>query len=345
MAVTRADVAQRAGVSPAVVSYVMNPGSRPVSADARQRVEEAIQELGYRPNAVARALRRSSTMSLGLMVHDIANPAVSSLIREIEDIAFELGYVLFVGTIGRDRRREELYVRNYVDRQVDALIVVGAHHSDALHEVASRGVPVIVIDRIEPGRGLSSVICESRQSAAGAVRHLIEVHGHTRIACVCGPDGTDGSAEDRVDGWRDALDEAGLSQDGLLVRADAFTRAAGHLAGLEVLRRTEAPAIYVTTDVQAVGVVAAIREQGLLVPKDRALVCFDGSEVSERAFPGLTAVNADVPLIAQTAMRRLIAKLDKSATGETHDLTPTELNIRGSCGCGGPETSAELDGG
>lgn len=340
MAVTRADVAKRAGVSPAVVSYVLNPGSRPVSAEARQRIEDAIRELGYRPNAVAQALRRSSTRSLGLMVPDLANPVVAVLCREIEDIAYEAGYVLFVGTVGHDERREERYVRNYVDRQVDALIAVGSHRSDVLQEMARRGVPVLVLDYVTAGEGLSSVVPETRTSSATAVRHLIEAHGHRRIACIGGPAGTTGMAEDRVNGWRDAMDAAGLATDGLLVRAPGFTRSGGHVAGMRMLETTDATAAFVISDVQAVGAIGAAREHGLLVPKDFAFVGFDGSETAERAFPGLTAIDTSIVAVAKQTMRRLMAKLDKSDVGETHDVVPTHLVIRRSCGCDGP-TSVE----
>lgn len=136
MTVTRADVAKLAGVSPALVSYVLNPGSRPVSADARSRIEAAIRELDYRPNAIAQALRRSSTMSIGMMVPDLANPSIAALVREIEDIAYDLGYIMFVGIVGHDPEREERYVRKYVDRKVDALVVIGAHRTDVLSQTS-----------------------------------------------------------------------------------------------------------------------------------------------------------------------------------------------------------------
>ena len=334
MAVTRADVAKLAGVSPAVVSYVMNPGSRPVSPDARRSIEAAIQELNYRPNAIAQALRRSSTMSIGLMVPDLANPLIAAVTREIEDVAYDLGYVMFVGTVGHDPKREERYVRNYVDRKVDALVVVGAHRSDVLQEMSDQGVPVLVLDRIEPGMGLSSVHPETRVSARLAVEHLIEVHGHTRIACVGGPETVGGSAQDRVLGWRDALEAASLpSGDELLFRASAFTRSAGYSAALTMLDESEVTAVFVSSDVQAVGVIGAIRERALLVPGDIAITSFDGSELAARAFPGLTSVDVRVDLLAQKTVERLMAKLDKSDLSETHDVIPTELVVRRSCGC------------
>lgn len=335
MAVTRADVARRAGVSPAVVSYVLNPGSRPVSADARRRIEEAIRELGYRPNAIARALRRSATMSIGLLVPDLANPTIAAIAREMEDIAYDHGYVFFIGTVGYDVAREERYIRTYVDRQVDALIVIGTHATPALREVAAEGVPVIVLDRIEPGHGISSVHTEGRDGARLAVQHLVEEHGHERVACVAGPSSTSGVGEDRVDGWRDALAAAGSGQEGddLLYRGDAFSRQSGYLVGKRLIADGRAQAVFVASDVQAVGVIGAIREAGRRVPDDVAVVSFDNSEVAERAFPTLTSVDSNTHGLAERTLARLVARLDGGDGAETHDVVDTALIIRRSCGC------------
>jgi LacI family transcriptional regulator len=318
-----------------VVSYVLNPGSRPVSSAARSRIEQAIRELGYRPNAIAQALRRSSTMSIGLMVPDLLNPAVASIAREIEDIAYDLGYVLFLGTVGHDLEREKRYLRTYVDRQVDALILLGAHAPDLLVEIARQGIPVLVLDAVPHGLGLSSVVAEGRESAAEAVRHLIEVHGHTRIACVSGPFQSPGVGRDRVDGWRSALQSAGLpAGDSLLYETDGYTRSSGHVAALALLE-AEPTAFFVTSDVQAVGVIGTIRDRQLFVPGDIAVVSCDGTELAARAFPGLTTVDPDIPGIARVAMQRLMGKLDKSDPSETHDVLPATLLIRRSCGCSG----------
>lgn len=343
-----------AGVSPAVVSYVLNPGSRPVSQAARARVEAAVSTLGYRPNAIAQALRRSSTMSIGLMVPDLANPAIAAIAHSIEDIAYDLGYVLFVGTVGSDAAREERYLRTYVDRQVDALILVGSHRPELVTEFAHNGLPIIVLDRVPDGLGVSSVVPEAFESAAAIVRHLIVDHGHQRIACVTGPREGTGTAAERVAGWRHALDESGLaSDDSLLYYSDAVTRVSGHVAAGALLDSAAPTAFFTSSDVQAVGVIGAIRERDLLVPHDLAVVSYDGSELADRAFPGLTSVGADPLAVARLVMDRLMAKLSAQSRGsksdhrtaaaktsETHDVVPTTIVFRRSCGCLAPDVDA-----
>ena len=333
VAVTRADVARRAGVSPAVVSYVLNPGTRPVSAGARARIEEAILELGYRPNAIAQALRRSSTMSIGMMVPDLNNSSVASIVRTVEDIAYEHGYVVVVGTVGQDLAREKRYLRTFSDRQVDALIMIGAH-AEHLTELAAHRIPVIVIDSIPHGLGISSVTSESVESSAAAIDHLVAEHGHARIACVTGVSTGAVHLEDREIGWRNALVAAGLPPDDFLLRRTPdFSRDSGYAAALDLIDTVRPTAIFATTDTLAAGILAAIIDRGLSVPRDVAIVSWDGTDIAKNSMPALTSVDPDLDALAATLMKRVMAILNKTNKLETHDVMPGTLVIRESCGC------------
>lgn len=326
-------MARRAGVSPAVVSYVLNPGTRPVSASARARIEEAILELGYRPNAIAQSLRRSSTMSIGMMVPSLNNFSVASIVRSVEDIAFEHGYVVFVGTVGQNLDREKRYLRSFSDRQVDALIMIGAH-AEHLPELAAHRIPVTVIDAIPHGLGISSVTSESVESSAAIVRHLISVHGHTRIACVTGPSAGAVHLGDRETGWRNALVAAGLpSEDSLVRRTPDFSRASGYTAASELIDSEHPTAIFATTDTLAAGVLAAVNDRGFSVPHDVAIVSWDGTDIAKSSTPALTSVDPDLGALAAILMDRVMARLDKTTGVETHDVMPGTLVIRESCGC------------
>lgn len=339
MAVTRADVAKRAGVSPAVVSYVLNPGSRPVSVAARARIEAAIAELGYRPNAIAQALRRSSTMSIGLMVPNLTHVAVADIAGALEDIAFDLGYVLFIGSVGDDRERGERYLRTYVDRQVDAIIVVGNLAPELVAQIAAIQMPVVILDRGVQGDGISSVTVESYESSREIVSHLIEAHGHERIGCVTSRSGSSASVRLRVDGWRDALGAAGLPNgDDLLFTAPECTRASGAEGADHLLDSVAPTAFFTTSDMQAVGLIGAVRHRGLLVPKDIAVVSFENSDLAARAFPGLSSVDARIDEVTRLAMERLIERLRDGSLSETHDQVPTKIVYRASCGCDVPLT-------
>ena len=136
---------------------------------------------------MAQSLKRSSTMTLGLVIPNLQFPLLADLGFALENLAYELGYVLFVFTTASNPEREKLYHRSLLERQVDALIVVSTHTPSLLADAVARGTPVVVLDSTPVGNGIDSVIPDVRQSTAEAVQHLIEVHGHRRIACVAGP--------------------------------------------------------------------------------------------------------------------------------------------------------------
>ncbi|WP_405062581.1 LacI family transcriptional regulator [Kribbella sp. NBC_01505] len=324
--VTRNDVARYAGVSTAVVSYVVNDGPRAVSPQARERVLEAIRVLGYRPNATARALRTGSTQTFGLITPDGGNPLFAELAKAIDRAAAERGYVVLQTSADGDPETERTKVAQLLARQVSGLVLVTPAEAP---DLAGADVPVVVVNRVLPG--VSSVSPRYREGARAAVEHLAW-HGHTRIALVIGEPGprsevARGAGSERERGWREGLRAAGLA-DGPLIRV-RFSRDGGYaagrwLAGLEV-RPT---AVFVSSDLQAVGVLRAVREAGLLVPEDVAVVAFDGTAEAEWCWPPLTVVRQPLERMATEVVRQLV----EGPAGRT-TAYPTELVIRKSCGC------------
>jgi len=332
MAVTRAEVARRAGVSPAVVSYVLNPGTRPVATGTRQRVEDAVRDLGYRPNPVARALQGQRTRSIGLLVPDDGNPFFDELTREIEDIAFSEDYVLLVGNAMGQQSREANYLRTFTDRRVDGLIVISVQSHPQLDVPSAASIPIVVMDRVATRPGVSTVVADHSSGAALATTHLIG-HGHTRVGCVAGPRSIL-SADQRRDGWTRAMRDAGLRNGPALVSEQPFTLGGGFDAASILLRRTNRPtALFVSTDVQALGALSACHKMGLRVPADVAIVCFDGTKSARFSVPPLTAVEQPLQVIAERAMRRLMNYIADPASPESHDVIGVSLTTRESCGC------------
>jgi LacI family transcriptional regulator len=335
--VTRKDVADRAGTSPAVVSYVLNGGPRTVSTDARRRVLTAVEELGYRPNAVARSLRLNRTMALGLIVPDNSNPFFAELARAMEDAAFGRGYTLLLGNAMDDDERETTYVRAFLDRQVDGLLVIPSHGAASwLGELERARVPCLVIDRALPWANVSCVVVDNEAGAFEATEHLV-AHGHRSIACIAGPDDQP-SAAARVRGWRRALQTHGLRAAQLC--RGAFGRRAGYLAAQELSRRDPRPdAVFVGNDEQAVGVLAAAAAMGVAVPEDLAVVSFDGIPTAAYTVPSLTTVGQPFDELGTTVMTRMVQRIQDPAAPRTDDVLPVALCRRRSCGCpaGEPE--------
>ncbi|MEU4606605.1 LacI family DNA-binding transcriptional regulator [Kribbella sp. NPDC023972] len=319
--VTRNDVAEYAGVSTAVVSYVVNEGPRPVSPETRERVLEAIRVLGYRPNATARALRLGTTRTFGLITPDGGNPLFAELAKAIDKAASARGHVVLQTSADGDPETEQAKIAELLVRRVSGLLLVAPTDDLDLGEV---DVPVVAINRVLPAA--SSVRPQYREGARLGVEHLIG-HGHHTVGLVIGRS-RDGRPAERELGWRDALRRAGL-EDGPIART-TFSRPGGHEAGLELLAATNRPsAIFASSDLQAVGVLRAIHEAGLTVPDDIAVLAFDGTAETEYSWPPLSVVRQPLEQMAREAVSRLIDGQDAIEA-----LTyPTELILRRSCGC------------
>ena len=326
--VTRADVARYAGVSTAVVSYVVNGGPRPVAVATAARVSEAIRVLGYRPNASARALRTGSTQMLGLVVPEIGNPLFAELAVAVERAAARRGHAVLLVDSGSDPRRERTLMRSLTARQVDGIIVSTAQRSSLADDLASLGAPVVLLNSFDAFEGIETVGVDAREGARVGVAHLVE-HGHARIALIVGgPEG-----EVREHGWLDATRAAGLP-DGPLAR-EPFTRAGGYRGAMRLFGGADRPtALFASSDMQAVGALRALGELGLRVPEDVAVVSFDGTDEAEYATPRLTVVRQPVDEMAEEAVARIVAP-DPERAPHHASFTPT-LVVGRSCGCAAP---------
>lgn len=326
-AVTRQDVAELAGVSSAVVSYVVNSGPRNVAPATRDRVLSAIQQLQYRPNATARALKRGVSEIIGLVISDNTNPYFAEFARAIERVAAARGLaVIFINSAESHDHETEL-VGKMLSRQVDGLLWASNDDSPDVAAVQASGTSLVLLDRARHMDGVASLGVNFREASRVAVDHLIG-HGHDTVALICG-DATGASTTDRQAGWADALDAAGLAKGPVVY--EQFTREGGYAAGKVLLQMDARPtAVYVTSDLQAVGLLRALHEHGVLVPDDIAVVTFDGSVESEFTWPPLTAMHQPVEDMARTAIDALTSP---SNAGGGHTAFVADLVIRESCGC------------
>lgn len=331
--VTRNDVARRAKTSTAVVSYVVNGGPRSVSPQTQDRVNAAINELGYRPNGLARALRGNRTLVLGLLVPDATNPFFAQFSKAVEDVAFSQGFTLLFGNASDDPEREAFYLRSFGEQQIDGLLLMsvggGTKSLGELNRLHSR---LVVVDRLLPNLEATTLIVDNEGGGFLGTNHLIE-HGHRVIGCVSGPSDLTPSA-DRHRGWARALTEAGLEPlPTLNVRSDLHQQG-GYEATRALLRQENRPtAIFVSTDIQALGSLRAVVDEGLSVPEDVAIVSFDGILDSSYTVPGLTTVAQPIEELGRAAMAKLIELVRNPDAGTTSEVLPVKLIVRGSCGC------------
>jgi Transcriptional regulators len=328
--VTRADVARRAGTSTAVVSYVINDGPRPVAASTRERVLKAIAELGYRPNRVAQALRGQRSRVIGLIVPDISNPFYAELARVIENRADLLGYTLVLGNSEQDAQRELRYVRTFLDRQADGLILISGSSSDELTTLFSEiPVPFILLDRrINYAPNAFLLATDGVAGAAMATNHLIGL-GHRSIAAMCGPTRM---PSERAKGYLQAMKQAGLAP--VLYHSADFDRQSTYDLACQILRTAARPsAIFATFDLAGISILRAAADCGVSVPREVAVIAYDDVQESRFTIPRLSTVAQPTSELGQLAAEHLIGLIENKVdrTFGMKLITP-HLIVRESCG-------------
>jgi LacI family transcriptional regulator len=325
------EVAQRAGVSTTTVSHVIN-NTRFVSSDVRARVEDAIRETNYQPNALARSLRRGKSHTIGLILPDSGNPFFAEIGRAVEGEAFARGYSVIFCNTESNPDREDFYLELLASKRVDGIILVsGGLPTQSFIQVDTQKTPVVAVDRDSSDLAIDTVLTDNLGGGMLATRHLIEL-GHKRIACLMGPSSISPSAQ-RLNGYRQALQEAGLPFDECLVRQGDYLAGSGWTIGRELLTVADRPsAIFACNDMMAIGVLRAAAELGFDVPRDLALVGFDDIELAAYTHPPLTTVAQDKQKIGEIAVSLLVEKIgDQEMNGRREFLQP-RLVIRKSCG-------------
>ncbi len=328
------DVARRAGVSPVTVSRVIN-SAKNVSPATREKVQQAIEELGYVPNVAARSLRSKRTRALALVVPDITNPFWTTVARGVEDAAQGYGYSVLLCNTDESPTKQLRYLDVVASQRVDGVIIAPCD-SDVrnLASLRDRVIPAVVIDRRIEGWDVDAVYGDSISGARALVGHLIEL-GHRRIAMISGPQKAS-TAEDRVTGYEMALREAGLPLDPRLVKRGEFRAVSGEHLAYQVLDEGLKPtAIFAANNAIAIGVIDALEKRGLAIPQDVALVCFDDFHNASRFFPFLTVVVQPAYEMGTNAAQLLFSRLEtRAALAPRHVVLPTRLIIRYSCGSG-----------
>ncbi len=323
------DVAKRAGVSIATVSRVLN-GTAYVNDDVAARVHEAIRELGYRPNNAARTLRVQRSRIIGLLISDIRNPFHTSLVRSVEDIAQKNGYSVILCNSDEDPEKEHQYVEVLCAEQVAGAIAMPTHeHTRSLHLFHQRHIPVVAVDRRVVDGKTDAVLLNNIRGAHEAVTHLIS-NGYRRIGLITGPTETT-TGRERRDGYRKALEDAGISPDPVLEKYGTFKEESGAQLTLELLALQEPiDALFVTNNLMTLGALEMLQRH-IRIPEDVAVVGFDEMPWATLSVISLTTVSQPTYDLGSTAALRLIERIQNPTrlTRQEFILAPT-LHIRAS---------------
>jgi DNA-binding LacI/PurR family transcriptional regulator len=329
---TSADVAARAGVSRTTVSFVLNYRTDVQIPDGtRQRVFRAASELGYHPHTPARQLAAGRSNVLGLVLRQSAeqvagDATLAETLRGLASAARAAGSRVMVEPLAP----EGTYDRLLRSHQADGLIVSGPRTDDpSLGHLAGDGFPV-VLQGCMPGFDIPSIDIDNVAAAAAAVDHLLSL-GHRRIALITNAPLSYTAADERLRGYRQAIEAAGIDHDEALVEEGAFDAASGERAANALLGRTAFTALFVASDVLALGAINALREANRRVPNDVSVVGFDDIALAAYFDPPLTTVRLPAFELGQAAGRALLDRIADRAVAQ-RTLLPTELVVRGSTG-------------
>lgn len=330
------DVAKRAGVSRTTVSFVLNdvPGVK-ISAETRQRVLQAARELDYYPTAAARSLASGKTHRIGLVLgvgqeRLAADAFLPTFLQGVTASVHQRGYLLVL-QLAEDVPSHEAYARLIREQQVDGLILSGPRLDDPLlPQLQEERFPLILHGRLS-GFDIPQVDVDNHAGGFQATSHLISL-GHRRIAFISNAPLSYSGAQERFRGYNDALVDHNLPLDGSLVRTAAFLPETGREAMEELLNLPERPtAVFVASDVVALGAMGAIRAAGLRIPDDIAVVGFDDIFLAAHSTPPLTTVRVPAYGLGWTSADVLISLIEDEDEVSSI-LLETELVIRESCG-------------
>ncbi|WP_083935326.1 catabolite control protein A [Paenibacillus ginsengihumi] len=322
--VTIYDVAREAGVSMATVSRVVNNNPN-VKPQTRKKVFEAIERLGYRPNAVARGLASKKTTTVGVVIPDISNSIFSEVARGIEDIANMYHYNIILCNADKKKEKEIRVVNTLLEKQVDGLLFMGgAITDDHVQAFKTSSVPVVLCATADEKRLIPSVDIDHEKAAYDAVNVLIQ-NGHKNIAMISGTlqDPANGFA--RYQGYKKALEDAGIPLREEYVRVGNYRYESGLELTNYFLELPERPtAIFAATDEMAIGAIHTLQDRGLKVPDDVSVISVDNIRMASMVRPQLTTVAQPMYDIGAVAMR-LLTKLMNKETKDTAELTQVVL--------------------
>ena len=335
MPVTLNDIADRLGISASTVSRAL-ADYPDIAISTRERVLETAEEMGYRPNVIARMLQKQRTDTIGFIIPThgprFSDPFFSEILAGIGNHAADQRYDLLVSTRAPGAEEMEVYKRMVQERRVDGLLVVRTRRQDdRIAYLVEEQFPVVAFGKSDLEVEFPYLDVDSKSGVRRLTQHLIDL-GHRRIACISAPlDLIFASA--RLEGYREALEANSIAIDESLVIVGALTERSGYDAGREMLTRDSAPtAIVACNDLMATGVISAAQGLGLTVGRDLAVTGFDDVPLAEHSHPPLTTVRQPIYDIGQRICEMLIHLLRGETLNERHVILEPQLVVRESCG-------------
>jgi DNA-binding LacI/PurR family transcriptional regulator len=322
------DVARVAGVSPSTVSRVLT-GAAMVSEENRQRVNDAIAQLGYRPNRIASNFRRQRTHKIGIVIPDIENPTYAESIRVIEEAAFHEGYRVLLCNTDDQPEKQRTYLETLADERVDGIILV-PYLSDGrdVSALIDRGLPLVALDRPVADERADAVIADDLDTGRRATQLLIDA-GHRDIGFIAGITALK-TGSDRLAGYSEVMERHSLRPH---IVPGGFKADSAYAAMTQLLDDGEPmSAVIVSSNMMTIGALRAIHERGIAIPGELALVAINDPWWMEMMTPRITAFATPVRRMAESAFDLLLERIEGTRTQSRFVVFTSELHLRESCG-------------
>jgi DNA-binding LacI/PurR family transcriptional regulator len=313
---TLIEVAKMARVSPSTVSRALNNGS--ISEKNRNRIDDAIKKLNYRPNAIARSLRGAKSHTVGFVVPDISNPFFTEIIKETGILLKEKGYSILVYSVLEDLELEKSYIKDIMERRLDGLFITStsAVFADE-YEKLNLEVPVIQMDRIISNR-MCSVRTDNKSGSLQAISHLLN-KGRRRIATIAGPQEYTPGRE-RYEGYCEALSLYQIEQRSEQVAFGDFSIKSGYQCMKDIISRTpDIDAVFVGNNFMGVGAIQALKEMDKAIPREISVLMFDDLALANMTDPSITVMAQNLSEIGK-AITSIFLERSESGLNETREM-------------------------
>lgn len=329
MTVTIKDIAEAADVSVTTVSRVLN--DKPdVSPNTRKKVLKKINELGYKPNSIARGLALQKTNTLGLIIPDISNPFFPDIARGVEDMANKNGYSIIFCNTDNEQKKEKEAIELMKEKQVDGILLsLSTINKKELKELRNVEYPVVQIDRKVPQIDYPSITIDNYKSAYTATEHLIK-SGHQKIAHITGDLGTITGSK-RLKGFKKAMNEANLNIKDSYIKKGNYSKKSGYQNMLDLLKSNNPPsAVFIANDLMSVGAYQAVFELDLSIPEDISIIGHDNIDVTKLLNPTLSTMAQPKYELGHKAVQILIEEIESNNLNNEKIVLTTEFKNRNS---------------
>lgn len=324
------DVAKCAGVSKSTVSRILNDKGK-FSKDTRDKVLQIVKKLNYRASMVARSLRNRRTKAVGLLLPDIVNPFFPEIMKGVEDVASENGYVVILCSSNEDSEKEFMYFHMFENRWIDGVIYSGVtgtrEEAQSIRLISEQEIPVVLMDREIEDYFASVVMIDNEKAAYDAATYCLEL-GHKRIGFIAAPLKVR-IFEKRIEGYQKALQKYGIEFDESLVVEGDLTIKSGSKAAKQLVARRDPPtAIFASNDLMAIGAMKEIQGHGLKVPENISIIGFDDIRTASLVTPALTTIAQPKNEMGVEAMNLLIRMIEKKGASKSRVVLDTRLVVR-----------------